>query len=101
MVSVEAHATPLWLWGPIFATLSSCGGGILRDFFMGKGFNRSFLYETLFSWGFFLSAFIIWRTEVLNLQEVLLAVIITMIGIITSRILILRFNLRSADFWRE
>ncbi len=99
MVAVEAHATPLWLWGPVFATLSSCGGGVMRDFLIGSGFNRSYLFETLFAWGFLLSAFIIWRTEHLSFQEVLLAVVITMLGLITTRIAILHNGWRSHDFW--
>ncbi|HKC25839.1 MAG TPA: TRIC cation channel family protein, partial [Thermoanaerobaculia bacterium] len=30
-VAVENRASPLVLWGPALATLSACGGGILRD----------------------------------------------------------------------
>ena len=101
MVSVETNVTPLWLWGPIFAILSSCGGGTIRDLFLGLGLNRNYLYETAYSWGLFLSIFIIWRTETINLNETLLAVFVTMSGIITTRMLLIRAKIRSPDFWHH
>ena len=30
IVALETRATPLLLWGPLLATLTGCGGGIIR-----------------------------------------------------------------------
>ncbi len=101
MVTVEMQATPLWLWGPVISVLSSTGGGIVRDFFMGRELNRTFFYETSFIWSLGLTSFIIFKTGTISSQEIFYAIIITFVGIITTRILFLKSRVTTSDFWLE
>jgi polar amino acid transport system substrate-binding protein len=101
MVAVEVQATPLWLWGPIIAVLSSTGGGIVRDFFLGRELNRTFFYETAFMWSFLLTAYIIIRTESISPDEIFYAILVTLVGIISTRIFILKKGWLTKEFWLE
>lgn len=99
MVAVEVRITPLLLWAPILAVLSSTGGGILRDFFMGRDLNRTFYYETPFVWSFFLTGYILIRTMDMTSTEIAYAIFITQIGIILTRFIILKKGWETKDFW--
>ena len=90
MVAVEMQASPLWLWGPILAVLSSCGGGIVRDFVMGVGLNRSYFYETSFMWGLFLTSYIIVTTQSMSADGIFYAIIFTLFGIMSTRFYVFR-----------
>lgn len=81
MVALEAQVMPLWLWGPTIAVLSSTGGGILRDFFMGRGLVRTFFYETSFLWGCFLTFYVIYRTDNITASEISRVIILSIIDI--------------------
>lgn len=99
MVAVEMQATPLWLWGPIIAVLSSCGGGIVRDFFMGRGLNKTFFYETSYIWGLMLSLYIIFRTQSITSDEIFYAIVATVVGVISTRVIILKSGFETKPYW--
>lgn len=101
MVSVEVQARPLWMWGPVISVLSSTGGGILRDFFMGRELNRTFFYETSFIWSLLLTSYIIIRTQTISATEIFYAITVTFIGIILTRITILKKGWQTKDFWLD
>jgi polar amino acid transport system substrate-binding protein len=100
MVAVEMQASPLWLWGPVIAVLSSCGGGIVRDFVMGVGLNRSYFYETSFIWGLFLTTYIILTTQKMSATGIFYAILITLSGIIATRLFVVKKQAVANDYWR-
>ncbi len=99
MVAVEVQATPLWLWGPTIAVLSSTGGGIVRDFFMGRGLVRTYFYETSFIWSSFLTFYIMWHTHNISANDVSNVILITLVGILLTRIAFLKSGKLTKDFW--
>lgn len=101
MISIEFQANPLWLWAPVIAVLSSTGGGILRDFFVGRELNRTFFYETSFVWSLMLTLYIIIRAENINATEMFYVVMTAFFGIITTRIIILKKGWLTKNFWLE
>ncbi len=98
IVAVEAKTTPLLLWGPILAALTSSGGGLLRDMVSGRqdiSILKGELYaEVALLWGFIFAVFIRFETARLNLQEIFLAVVITLIGTYATRLMIIYFDIR-------
>ena len=96
VVAVEAQFAPLWLWGPLLATISSTGGGILRDIISNEpkiaAIRGSFYPIVSVIWGFFLSVALMWQTTRINPDEIFLAVIITLIGALCTRLLAIRFR---------
>ncbi|MEM7495513.1 MAG: TRIC cation channel family protein [Myxococcota bacterium] len=96
VVAVEAQFDPLWLWGPLLATISTTGGGILRDMISREreiaAIRGSFYPIVSVIWGFFLSAALIWQTTRINPDEIFAAVIITLVGALCTRLLAIRFR---------
>ena len=99
MAAVEVQADPLWLWGPMIAVLSSTGGGIIRDFFMGKNLNRTFFYETAFAWSLGLTCYLMKYTHSMTAKSVNYAIGITFVGILITRITVLKLGCKTKDFW--
>jgi|GEM_PF-73330 len=99
VVAVEMRCDPLWLWGPILATLTGAGGGILRDIVRADSQNpylKGALYpEISLVWGLAFSIFLIWETSRLQLSEVLLGVILTLAGVLLTRWLAVRYDVQS------
>ncbi|MEM7589748.1 MAG: TRIC cation channel family protein, partial [Myxococcota bacterium] len=96
VVAVEAQFKPLWLWGPLLATISTTGGGILRDLISHepqiKTIRGSFYPIVSILWGLFLSGALILQTTRINPDEIFLAVIITLIGAFCTRLLAIWLN---------
>ena len=90
-IAAEQRITPLWLWGPILACMTGCGGGVIA-LALRKQEDNSVLKSnpepliTLF-WGLMFSLFLIWQLHRLNPKEVFLAVIITMIGVLLTSLI--------------
>ncbi|MBP7864915.1 MAG: TRIC cation channel family protein [Acidobacteria bacterium] len=99
VVAVETRCHPLWLWGPILATLTGAGGGIIRDVVRADSNNPSLkgsIYpEISVAWGLAFSLFLIWETSRLKLPEVLAGVIVTLSGVLLTRWLVVRWGVRS------
>jgi polar amino acid transport system substrate-binding protein len=104
-VAVESKSTPLWVWGPLLAVLTGAGGGIIRDVVRGDAKNPSlkgsFYPEIALIWGAILSLFLDWQTHRLDLDEVFLATIITLVGAFLTRILVIFLDVRSPLFGRR
>jgi polar amino acid transport system substrate-binding protein len=102
VVAVEVNTTPLWLWSPILAVLTGAGGGILRDTLRSDpdiaSLKTAFYPEVALIWGLFLSMFLLWQTERLNPDEILIGVIITLVGALLTRLAAIRWNIRSISY---
>jgi polar amino acid transport system substrate-binding protein len=102
VVAVETRAVPILLWGPILATLTGCGGGILRDVVRADAGNpmlkTSFYGEVALIWGFIFSVFLRWETWRLDAHEVQIAVLLTFLGAFITRMAIVHFRIRSPSF---
>lgn len=65
IVAVETRAVPLLLWGPALATLTGCGGGILRDVVRSDSANpllkTTFYGEVALLWGLIFRSFSVGR----------------------------------------
>jgi len=98
-IAIETKSWPLWIWGPLLAMLTGAGGGIIRDIVRVDAkiaaLKGSFYPEIAIFWGLLLSLFLNWQTQRLNLYEVQIAVITTLIGAFLMRILAIYFNIRS------
>jgi polar amino acid transport system substrate-binding protein len=99
VIAVEQKCEPLWLWGPLLAALTGAGGGILRDIVRADVHNPNlkgdFYPEIAVIWGLFLSLFLDWETSRLDLREIGWGVLFTMIGAFLTRLVVLRYGIRS------
>lgn len=104
IVALETQSQPLWLWGPIFAAITSAGGGILRDMVRADGNNASlkgsFYPIIAIIWGFIFSVFIVWYSSQLNYypSEIFLAVMVTICGSFLTRIIAIIYNINMPLF---
>lgn len=102
VITIECRCEPLWIWGPILAAITSSGGGILRDIVLRKSeissLKGSFYPVVSLIWGFLLSVFMMFQTTRLNPDEIFLAVVITIAGAFTTRMLALRFHWKTPSF---
>jgi polar amino acid transport system substrate-binding protein len=91
-----ATASPLWLWGPLLGAITGAGGGIIRDIIRGGGdvpnLKTGFYGEVAVIWSVILSFWLEWRSAVIEREEVLLAVIITVSGAVMTRMAVLRMR---------
>lgn len=98
-VAVEMDLDPLWLWGPILGCITSCGGSILAAALRKKEDNKSFHGgldpECSLIWGSLFSTFLIWQTDRLNPDEVLMGVIVTLVGVTLTLIAMSHFKVSS------
>ena len=64
VVALETGCEPLWLWGPLLASSTAGGGGVLRDLLRGDSsmpmLKRNFYMEVTLIWGWLLSIFLTW-----------------------------------------
>ena len=104
VVALATHSQPLWLWGPILASLTAAGGGILRDVVMSNPEVPSLkgeLYpEIAVVWGFFLSLYFSWVSGHLDADEVAFGIGVTFLGAFLTRIAVIYFGVRSPVFRR-
>jgi polar amino acid transport system substrate-binding protein len=94
-VAVGSDVQPLWLWGPILATITAAGGGVMRDVVRGRidesSLKTSLYPEIALFWGFALSAFLAGMREDLTADTLFWAVLCTIAG---------AFLTRSLAYWR-
>jgi polar amino acid transport system substrate-binding protein len=87
-VAIAEGLEPLWLWGPLFAGLSSCGGGIIRDMIRSQkpaSLTTSFYPEIAIFWGFLFSMWLSLHGLDLTPETFGLGVIVTMVGASATR----------------
>lgn len=101
-VAVTARTEPLWLWGPLLAMLTAAGGGILRDLVRQSGniasLKGEFYAEVPLLWGLLLSLYLVWRASHLDPDELLVAVVVTMLGAFVTRVVAVFAKLRAPAF---
>lgn len=89
-------AGPLWLWGPLLGAITGAGGGIIRDIIRGGGdvpnLKTGFYGEVAVIWSVILSFWLEWRSAVIEREEVLLAVVVTVVGGVLTRMALLRMR---------
>lgn len=97
-VAVGAGVSPLWLWGPVLATLTGAGGGILRDIVRGRGDIpnlRTNLYcEVPLVWSLAVSLYLVWRRGAIEADEMMALVVVGVAGVALSRLLVAAFMIR-------
>jgi polar amino acid transport system substrate-binding protein len=87
-IAVGLGVTPLWLWGPILGTLTGAGGGIVRDVVRGGGVRnlRDGLYgEVALVWSLALSLYLVWRSHLIETEEMLAVVVVAIVGAAVTR----------------
>jgi polar amino acid transport system substrate-binding protein len=89
-VAIGAGVQPLWLWGPVMATLTGAGGGILRDIVRGRGdipnLSRNLYCEVPLVWSVGIAVYLSARQGVIEAGEMLVVVAIGVAGIALSRL---------------
>ena len=104
IVALETQSSPLWLWGPIFAAVTSAGGGIIRDMVRADPNNPSlkgsFYPIIAIIWGFIFSMFIIWYSSRLNYypDEIFKAVMVIIAGSFITRVIAIFMRLKMPLF---
>ncbi|MBW4514857.1 MAG: transporter substrate-binding domain-containing protein [Timaviella obliquedivisa GSE-PSE-MK23-08B] len=104
IVALETQSSPLWLWGPIFAAITSAGGGIIRDMVRADPNNPSlkgsFYPIIAIIWGFIFSMFIIWYSSQLNYypDEIFKAVMVIIAGSFVTRVIAIFLRLKMPLF---
>jgi polar amino acid transport system substrate-binding protein len=83
-VAIGTNATPLWIWAPLLGALTGAGGGILRDIIRGGGDIpnlRTGIYgEVALFWSIVLTAWLEWRSATIEVEEIILAVSVAVLG---------------------
>jgi polar amino acid transport system substrate-binding protein len=99
MVALEQRCEPLWLWGPVLAVLTAAGGGVLRDVLRAQAdistLKGSIYPEIAIVWGFVYSFFLMQKGLEMNLKSTLLLTLSVMGAAFLTRILVVRFQIRS------
>jgi polar amino acid transport system substrate-binding protein len=104
IVALETQSSPLSLWGPIFAAITSAGGGILRDIVRvdpdNPSLKGSFYPLVAVIWGLIFSYFLIWYSSQTNYypNDIFLAVMVVIFGSFLTRILAVLFNIQTPSF---
>ncbi len=95
-VAFGMGADPAWLWGPLLGTLTGAGGGILRDVLRGGGsipnLTTGFYGEVAAIWSLALTGYLLARGPGIEIDEVLPAVIVVVIGCVVTRMAALVFR---------
>jgi polar amino acid transport system substrate-binding protein len=102
VIAVNADVHPLILWGPLFAIITSIGGGVLRDVLRNET-NIKFLKGEMYAelsalWGFLLCLYLDQNIYNLNPDAVFIAIIITLLGGFISRLIVIHYKLKTPRF---
>jgi len=107
IVALETKCSPLWIWGPMLASITSAGGGILRDVVRGDknnpGMKGEFYPEIAIIWGFIFSYFLIWYSGRLNYfpNEIFIAVMVVIFGSFITRLLAIIFRWKTPLYYAK
>ena len=101
IAALEVKAEPLILWGPILAMITTSGGGIICNMLRSRKFDKTMknmFTEISLVWGLVLSILLNQIAEEAITNEILTAVIITVIGAFSTRWLVCYFKIPSINF---
>lgn len=102
LIALETQAEPLFLWGPLLAVTTTCGGGIMRDIVRADASMavlRGKLYaEVSIIWALALSLFFYWEATRIELNEIVIAVFLCTLGAFVTRMVALRGQVRAPMF---
>lgn len=104
LVALETQSTPLWLWGSLYATITSCAGGILQDMVLVKQETttmRGSMYPIIaLLGGAGLSIWIQYYSAQVNYfpGHIYRAVIITLVSTFVVRLLTIKFKIKTPAF---
>jgi polar amino acid transport system substrate-binding protein len=102
VVVLDTSAEPLWLWGPVSAAMTGSFGGLMRDLFRHDrevvSLKGELYPEIAVVWGLALSLFLGWEAERLQPEEILLAVVVTIVGAFLTRIAAILFGLKGWSY---
>jgi polar amino acid transport system substrate-binding protein len=104
LVALETQSTPLWLWGSLYATITSCAGGILQDMVLVRQETttmRGSMYPIIaLLGGAGLSIWIQYYSAQVNYfpGDIYRAVIITLVSTFIARLLTMKFKIKTPAF---
>lgn len=101
LIALRMRVEPLLLWGPLLSVLTAGGGMLMREFIRGRGeglLQRGVLYhEITFGGSLLLSLFLVGYSELetYRVQDLELAVVLTMALVMLIRLTAIRCGWRS------
>ena len=99
IVAVIAKAEPLWLFGPVFATMTGVGGGIFRDIISGKdkvsSISGDVYSEIVVIWGFAFSLFLTLQAHAPDKDLIKYGLIGTMLTVFLTRMICYFMNIKN------
>jgi polar amino acid transport system substrate-binding protein len=102
VAALDASADPLWLWGPVSATITASFGRLVRDMVCRKEHaakaRGEFYPEIAMIWGLALSLFLVWEAHRLQPEEIRLAVVVTMVSAFLTRVTASGFGLKGWSY---
>jgi polar amino acid transport system substrate-binding protein len=102
LATLEVDVEPLWLWGTLMAGLTGAGGGIIRDVVRHDAGNPlikgTFYEEIALIWGCGLAVFLTAVRSDPSPTLMLVAVLVTMAGAFTTRMVAIAFKVKSPLF---
>ena len=107
MVALDNRCEPLWLWGPFLAALANGGGALIRDILLQRPSSviasTTPQPEIAAGWGLILSLYLIHTSgQFVGSQDRLEhALLLTMAGVILTRLAVLKWDLRLPLFRAE
>jgi polar amino acid transport system substrate-binding protein len=107
MVALDNRCEPLWLWGPFLAALANGGGALIRDILLQRPSSviasTTPQPEIAAGWGLILSLYLIYTSgQFVGSQDRLEhALLLTMAGVILTRLAVLKWDLRLPLFRAE
>jgi len=102
VAALDACAHPLWLWGPVSATITATFGRLMRDLACRDHkiarMPAELYAEIAVVWGLGLSLFLVWQAPRAQLEEIRLAVVVTIIGAVLTRTMALKLGLKGWSY---
>jgi polar amino acid transport system substrate-binding protein len=102
VVALQMKAEPLWLWGPLLATITAAGGGVIRDMVRADAGNPTLkgtcYAEISLIWGLILSLYLLAPPDWYGPTETFTAVLITLAGAFLTRMAVIALGIRSLIF---
>lgn len=96
MIALVTLSTPIWIWGPFFAMLTSVGGLIIQDMISLRKnrfiFGSDFLPEIPLIWGLILSVVLLWQSHYAMIDELAYSILGATVGAFITFMLFSHFK---------